>query len=219
MTRRPKGRALFHHPVAAAVIAVVAERGYGAASVEEITARAGIERPEFDALFDDKNDAILRVLEALIEDFKAEAGAAFAAGGEWPDSLRAAAYATTRWIRRYPEATRFGFVSVLEASDMALVQREALVHWCADLIDQGRAVAPDPDQVPAGAAMMAVGAVVELLARVQQGTIQPNRIARVSQLMYGAVRPYLGEEAARRELSIPPPADLLPERLAHRGGL
>jgi hypothetical protein len=213
---RLEGRALFHHPLAAAVIAVVVEHGCAEAEVEQICERAGVERGEFEAFFDDKNDAILRVFVATTEDYKAEAGGAFASGGEWPDSLRAAAYATVRWIRRYPEATRFGLLSMLEAGDMALVHREATIRWCADLIDQGRAVAPNPDQVPAGAAMMSVGAVIEILARVEQGTIPPTRIARVSQLMYGAVRPYLGEERARRELSIPPPPDLSPERLAHR---
>jgi AcrR family transcriptional regulator len=206
--RRLDGRALFRHPLAAAVIAVVAERGYARASVGEIAARAGVERGEFDRLFADKNDAVLRVFEAYIEEFKAEVGGAFAAAGAWPDSLRAAAYATTRWILRYPESTRFSMVSVLEAGDMALVLREATFRWCADLIDQGRSVAPEPAAVPESAALIAVGAVVEILAREQQGTIEAE-IELVPQLMYGAVRPYLGEEAARRELSIPPPADLL----------
>jgi hypothetical protein len=30
----------------------------------------------------------------------------------------------------------------------------------------------------------------------------------VPRMMYAAVRPYLGEEAARAELEIPPPSDL-----------
>lgn len=208
--RRLDGRALFRRPLAAAVIAVVAEHGYARASVEEIAARAGVEHGEFEGLFADKHDAVLRVFEAYIEDFKAEVGGAFEAGGTWPDSLRAAAYAMTRWIRRYPEATRFGMVSVLEAGDMALILRENSFRWGADLIDAGRTVAPDPTTIPASAALIAVGAVGEILAREQQGTIDADLIELVPQLMYGAVRPYLGEEAARRELSIPPPADLLP---------
>jgi hypothetical protein len=55
---------------------------------------------------------------------------------------------------------------------------------------------------------MAMGAIVETLRRQQEGTLAEDVVEAVPKMMYAAVRPYLGEEAARRELEIPPPPDL-----------
>jgi hypothetical protein len=55
---------------------------------------------------------------------------------------------------------------------------------------------------------MMVGSVVEGLRRQQEGTLPGDVVSLVPRMMYVAVRPYLGEEAARRELEIPPPPDL-----------
>ena len=66
------------------------------------------------------------------------------------------------------------------------------------------------------AAIIAIGGVAETLRRQQEGTLTADAVAIVPEMMYAAVRPYLGEEAARAELSIPPPPDLAdPE---HRPG-
>jgi AcrR family transcriptional regulator len=205
---RLEGAALFADPIAAAVIAVIHERGYEQATVAEFARRAGITPAEFDLQFDGKRDATLRVFEAYIDDFVARARTAFESSPEWPRNLRAAAYETVRWITQYPEAAWFGMVGVLEAGDMALVRREEVFKWCASLIDRGRAVAADPAAVPRSASLMAIGAIVEMLRRQQEGSLVADPVATVPRLMYGAVRPYLGEEAARRELAIPPPADL-----------
>jgi len=53
--------------------------------------------------------------------------------------------------------------------------------------------------------------------REGQGRLSSAPVELVPELMYGAVRPYLGEEAARRELTIPPPPDLA-ESETPRGG-
>ena len=204
-----EGPALFRHPLAGAVVATVVERGYDAATVEQMIARGGVGKAEFERLFDSKADAVLRVFEAYIDDFERQVKAAFDAAPPWPDSLRAAAYELIRWMREHPDAAPFGMVEVLEAGEMSRLRREKVFGWCAALIDAGRAVAPEPDAVPEGAALIAVGAVVETISRSSQGTLETDPVELVPQLMYGAVRPYLGEEAARAELSIPPPEDLL----------
>lgn len=202
------GRELYLHPLSAAVVAVVAERGFSAATVEEIAARAGLARDDFLRLFDDKTDAVVRVFDAYVEDFKGKVLSAYEGGATWPDGLRNAAYATMRWMIEHPEGTRFGMVSALEAGERARLVREQVFIWCAGLIEDGRKVAPDPAAVPEGAALMAIGAIVELLTRQLQGTIDADPVETVPKMMYGAIRPYLGEEIARRELDIRPPPDL-----------
>lgn len=205
-TERLEGRELFVHPLAAALVATVVRRGYAAATVEEISARAGLPQQEFARLFADKAEAVQRVFEAYAEDFRRQVQGAYDRQGEWPESLRAAGYAVIDWIERYPDAYHFGMVDVLDANEMARVRREELFRWCAGLIDAGREVAPDPAAVPPGAPLIAVGAVVEILTRQAQGDGDAVPLELVPEMMYGAVRPYLGEAAARRELSMPRPA-------------
>jgi AcrR family transcriptional regulator len=203
-----EGRALYEHPISASLMAAIHRHGYREVDITEVAAEAGMSRPEFDLQFRGKDDLTLRVFEAFIDDFEDRIRTAYDSLPSWPDNLRAAAYETVRWITEYPEGTWFGMVGVLEAGDMALVRREGVFKWCASLIDAGRSVVADPDAVPRSAPLMAIGAIVEMLRRQQQGALFADPVATVPRLMYSAVRPYLGDEAARRELEIPPPADL-----------
>jgi AcrR family transcriptional regulator len=196
----------FADPVARALVEIVGERGYEATSVEAVVRHAGIGMREFRRHYTDKEDCVRQVFEAFIDDFLRQVRSAFEAEPGWPTSLRAAAYATTDWMDRHPDTARFGMVDVLGArNEMIRVRREEIFVYCAGLIDAGRAVAPDPAAVPEAAAVMAVGAVVQIVTRRMQLGVDLDFAALVPELMYGAVRPYLGEEAARAELSAPRP--------------
>ncbi|HVS99167.1 MAG TPA: hypothetical protein VHE08_01490 [Solirubrobacterales bacterium] len=203
-----EGAALLAHPIAAAIVATIHDRGYATATVEEFMVRAEMTRREFDHHFAGKDEAALRVLEAHIDAYVERAGRAYDAVATWPDNLRAAAYETTRYILENPEMTWFGMVGVLEADDLARARRDQVFSWAAGLIDAGRGVAPDPTAIPRSAAMVAVGAIVEALRRTQESGLPVKPVEAVPVLMYAAVRPYLGEETARAELVIAPPADL-----------
>jgi hypothetical protein len=102
-------------------------------------------------------------------------------------------------------------VGVLDAGEMAQVRREEVFRWCASLVEAGREASPG-EPPPRSAALITVGAVVEGLRRQQEGTLRGDPVEVVPQMMYRAVRPYLGEEAALRELGIPPPPDLARRR-------
>jgi AcrR family transcriptional regulator len=205
---RLEGSALLGHPIARAAMAVIRERGYGAADIDEITRRPGVDAVYLEHQFAGKADLTLRLLEAITDDYRARVGAAHEAIPTWPDNLRAAGWETARWILGNPEPVWFGMVGVLDAPEIVLARREELFRWCAGLVDAGRSLAPDPGRAPRAAAVMMVGSVVEGLRRQQEGTLPGGVVEAVPKMMYAAVRPYLGEEAARRELEIPPPPDL-----------
>ena len=197
----------FADPIAGALVALVVERGYAATDVEAVIERAGVERAEFEHRFAGKEDCVQQVYEAFIEDFLREVRRAYSAEPEWPASLRAAAYATADWMSDHPDTARFGMVDVLGArNEMIRVRREAIFQYCAGLIDAGRAVAPDPASVPQTAPIVAIGAVVQILSQRMQMGEDLGTARLVPELMYRAVLPYLGEEAARAELEMPRPA-------------
>lgn len=206
---RLEGAALLAHPLTDALIAMVREHGYEGAGLAEILERANFDRAAFEREFDGKEDLVLRVVDAISDDFRSRVVDAFETEAEWPATLRAAGWEMARWILDNPESVWFGMVGVLDAGDMVLTRRRELFLWCTTLVDAGRALAPDPTAVPPLAPLMSVGAVVELLRRGAEGQPLQGVVGAVPFLLYGAVRPYLGEDAARRELSIVPPSDLL----------
>ncbi len=93
---------------------------------------------------------------------------------------------------------------MLWVSELAQARREAGFQQFQTMIDAGRGEVADPDSIPASAAESVIGSIAALLTkRLQGGSLKPYEL--VPELMSLAVRPYLGEVAAERELRIPPP--------------
>ena len=186
------------------MVDIVGERGYEATTVEAVLERAGVARREFDERFAGKEDCALKTLEALIAKFEWRVGCAYAAFSDWRTGLRAAAYACADWLVEFPNAVRYGVVEVLKAdSEMPRVRREELFRFCAGLIDGGRAEAVEP--VGESTAVVAIGSIMQLLTQRMQVGAEVGAHGIVPEMMYAVVRPYLGEEAAREELTMPRP--------------
>jgi AcrR family transcriptional regulator len=211
---RRDAAALLADPIGEAALDTIRARGYAEASVEEFVSRAGMTRAEFDRRFADKEEVTRLLIEAHLDRFLERVGGAYERVADWPANLRAAAYETARYLEENPDMTWFMLVGVLEADDMARARRDQIFGWAAGLIDAGRETLADPDSVPRSAPLMAVGAIVETLRRHHAEGSRVDVAENLPWLMYAAVRPYLGEEAARAELKIEVPVDLRPPRAA-----
>jgi AcrR family transcriptional regulator len=193
-------------PIFAALIAVVAERGYEATTVAEIARRAGVDRADFERRFADKDACALLCFEAFVADYEWRVESAYHSQPDWRTGLRATAYEVAEWICEHPDLIRFGTVDSLEAkSEMIRVRREEVLGYGARVIDRGRAEAADPDAIPSSAGVMAVGSIVQLLTLQMQGHRNLDPFTVVREMLYLAVRPYVGEQAAREELTLPRP--------------
>jgi AcrR family transcriptional regulator len=187
-----------------AMLDLVSEQGYEATGLDEVLARAGVPRGDFERLFGSMQECAVFVFESFMAECIGATRRAYDSKAEWPDSLRAAAYALARWLKEHPREVRFGAVEMLWVSELSQARRELAFQTFAELADGGRAVAEDPDSVPAFSGEAVVGSVAKTLAkRAQQKGTSPYEF--VPQLMYLAVLPYLGEEAAEAELRIPAP--------------
>jgi hypothetical protein len=120
--------------------------------------------------------------------------------------MRASAYAQARWINENPRKVRFGMVEMLWAGELAQALRERAFKNYVEMVDDGRKVAEDPDAIPAFTAEAAIGSMTEMITKRMQREHRPDPREFIPELMYLAVLPYLGEDAARRELTMPPPA-------------
>lgn len=189
-----------HDRIQDAIIALVAERGLEATTVELIAERAGVSVACFETYFADKQKCFDLVFEELLNAYISGARQAFATCGPWRDRLRAATYFGLRTLENDAAITRFVMVGALSGGEIALARRDRMVAFVVDLVDPGRRELEDPDSVPRAMAEGAVGAAYELIvAATIKGTPQAWREV-APRFMYLAVLPYLGEEAAQEEL-------------------
>ena len=119
--------------------------------------------------------------------------------------MRATAYALLRFLRADERVARLAAVEVQYAGEGAQQLFLETFNRLVDLIDEGSAETSGPDS-PSRATALGVGGV--LFARLQEAVAKRELglgEEEIPELMYGAVFPYLGAEAAEEELRIPPP--------------
>jgi AcrR family transcriptional regulator len=192
-----------------AMVDVVLERGYEGATVGLVAARAGVSEETFRRHFADEAECFMAVFRRYVGVFESRVVGAFGREDDWRAGLRAAAYAAAGYIRDYPRETRFGGIQILGAGPLPQAHSGNFLQRIVDLIDAGRQELDDPDSMSRGVAEGVLGSVYEsLLRELQRGEVRAPEDF-VPELMYIAVRPYLGHEAAREELAIPPPPEMV----------
>jgi AcrR family transcriptional regulator len=192
--------------IAQAVTDEIAERGYENASVEGVIDRAGVTMAEFLVNFEDLADCAIRVYRQRIEEFTDQIVSAFEAEEVWPDSLRAAAYATADFLHANPSMLEFGTTQMFSSGLISEARRESQFKRMVEMIDAGREAPGVLPGVNRSTADVALGTIYETIIRNTGDTHETSKPETyVPDLMYVTVRLYLGEEAARRELELPPP--------------
>ncbi len=187
-----------------ALLDLSASGGYETVTVDALLESAAASEAEFDANFADLEDCAMQLLDRFLPAIQAKIESAYQAEDYWPDALRAASYVVADWIVSHPREVRFGAVELLKVGELARVRREAVFMSFAYMINAGRECCEDPAAAPELVGERAIGSLAEILtAQLRQG--MPDAHSFVPQLMYLAVLPYLGEEIAARELTIPPP--------------
>lgn len=189
-----------------AMVDLAYERGYDAVNVADIAAQAGGKEADFVTFFPSKQDCAVAALEEIAESNVRVVRCAFDGEPTWPDSLRAAAYAHARWITNHPKEFRFGLLEALWVGELTGAMRDNLFKEFIAMVDAGRGVAEDPDSIPAFTAEGVVGSITQTIAR-SLGKPERDLFSLVPEMMFLAVRPYLGEEAARKELTVAQPED------------
>jgi AcrR family transcriptional regulator len=185
--------------IIAAMVEVVAERGYAAASVEVVTARAGVSRRTFYRCFESREACFLeiidlgqrRTVELLLEAFDAEE--------TWQDGLRGALASLLVWLDSEPLLTRVWLVESLAAGAWALEQRERNLQALRKLI-----VSSWPESEKWSSPPLAAEGVIASVLGIAHAHIVSGRpeplIGLLGPLMGVVVRPYVSSRAAAREI-------------------
>jgi AcrR family transcriptional regulator len=117
----------------------VAERGYAAATIDDVVRRAGVSKATFYEHFSDKQECFLAAYEAASEELLARVREAHAsAKDDWMERTRAGIHAYLRWLAADPALARVYLVEVAAAGPVALERREALRDRYAELVRERR---------------------------------------------------------------------------------
>jgi len=189
-----------------ALLDLCADRGYAGLELGELLERAGLDEDAFHRHYPDLDACFAAVIRAIYEEFFAFAQQAVAGVRGWRDRMRATAYALLRFLRR---DERVAHLAAVEAQQVEAAEGPFLETFnrLVDLIDEGSAETGGPDS-PGRATALGVGGVV--FARIQEAVSEGELELgeeEIPELMYAAVFPYLGAEAAAEELRISPPPD------------
>jgi AcrR family transcriptional regulator len=196
------------HRLREALLDLCVERGYGDLRLEDLLERAAVDAPDFHHSYPDLDAYFNAVLGRAYAEFFEVAQAAVAGKAGWRDRMRATAYALLRFLRTDERVARLAAVEAQHGGEGALRLFVQTFNRLVDLLDEGSAEAGGPES-PSRATAVGIGGVV--FARVQEAVAEGELglgEEEIPQLMYAAVFPYLGAEAAEEELRIPPPPEL-----------
>jgi AcrR family transcriptional regulator len=190
-----------------ALLDLCSERGYAGLELSDLLARAGVEEADFHRRYADLDAYFNTVLAQTYGAFFEVAQEAVVGKVGWRDRMRATAYALLRFLRADERVARLAAVEAQHGGEGALRLFVETFNRLVDLLEEGSAEAGGPDS-PGRATAVGIGGVV--FARVQEAVAEGELSLgeeEIPQLMYAAVFPYLGVEAAEEELRMPPPPE------------
>jgi AcrR family transcriptional regulator len=187
-----------------ATIELSVECGYLNVSLPMLLERSGVTESEFRSHFDDLEDCFCQLMEAETERAGRQVLTAFAREQGWRAQMRAAAQALLDYLLEDLTRARCVCVEVVYAGDRAKLIRDQQMQAFFLLIDQGRQEMADPGALTPFTAE-AIGS--SIYQRMQSALLDDQLEefeTSIPEMMYLAVLPYLGPEAAEEELALPP---------------
>jgi AcrR family transcriptional regulator len=182
-----------------AAVTVVAEKGYGATTVADLTKEAGVSRTTFYELFEDKEACFLAAYDAAADVLARRVAAAFETQEAWPDRVRAGLIMLLESLAGEPQIARLALVDVGSAGPRAQRRYRAALQRMTPFFDEGRDFAPGGRRLPANTSRMVIGAVTGLVA----DEIEAGRADRLPDLLpeilFATLVPYLGPAVAAKE--------------------
>jgi AcrR family transcriptional regulator len=189
-----------------AVGAAVAEKGFAAATIDDIVRGAGVSKKTFYEHFQDKEDCFLAAYEQAGGELFQHVRAAHLAESDWLARTRAGIGAYLRWLAAEPALARVFLIEVAAAGPRAAACRERLRDRYADLMrelqEEARAGRSPLPELPEEVFQALVAAVDDVVVR----RIRAGRAERLPELepilLYLQVALLAGPELAARSIEL-----------------
>jgi AcrR family transcriptional regulator len=183
-----------------AAVRVVAEKGYAAATIGDLTGAAGVSRTTFYELFADKEACFLAAYDNAVEALIRRVMAAYEGEERWPDRARAGLAALLEALAEEPALARLALVDIGAAGPAAQRRYRAAIQRLTPLFDEGRDFAPSGRSLPPNTSRMAIGGVTGLVSDALLEGNDGGLPGLLSDVLFATLVPYIGPDAAAREV-------------------
>ncbi|HEX5763855.1 MAG TPA: TetR/AcrR family transcriptional regulator [Solirubrobacterales bacterium] len=183
-----------------AAVRVVAEKGYGATTIGDLTREASISRTTFYELFDDKEACFLAAFDSVVELLMRRIVRAYEAEEHWPERARAGLEALLETLADEPALARLAMVHVGSVGPAAQRRHRVAMQRLTPLFDEGRDFAPSGHRLPANTSRMAVGGLTGLISDELLAGRTPQLLELLPDLLFAVLVPYVGPRAAVEEI-------------------
>jgi AcrR family transcriptional regulator len=184
--------------ILAAVADVTSAASYAEMSVEDIIVTAGVSRRTFYEHFNNKDDAFLAAYDEAAADLADHVLSAIETEDDFAARAGAGLQAFLDFLAARPALSRMCIVEVLAAGPEAIVRRNRVMRAFAALIEENASRLLD-ETAPSLTAETIVGGIYEVVyTRVLRGKIR-ELPELLPDLVYSALLPYIGPEAAADE--------------------
>jgi AcrR family transcriptional regulator len=180
------------------MLEAVGAHGYEQTTVQDALSRAGLYRQAFYDNFHDKEDCYLEALEAGSAWVELAMRKAVVDEVGWRNRLRGALAGLLGFLDDEPEIGRALLVEVHAAGPRAVAKRTEAMERAAKAVDLARE--ESEDDAPAISAEAVVAGVLAVLHSRLAGGESGDYRRLLPELMYLAVLPFFGAEAAAEEM-------------------
>jgi AcrR family transcriptional regulator len=180
---------------------IVQRDGYSAATVAEITRRAGVDGRAFYRSFADKQEAFAAATELLFRHVMAAAAAAFVTGDSWPERVWEAARALTQCVEQNPTLARVSLIEIHAVGPVSM--RRAAELACAFTIFLQEGYRHEPKHgCPSTLALEAIATTVFELGyqQARSKNADPKLSGLAAHVAFIALAPFLGAAEANEFL-------------------
>jgi AcrR family transcriptional regulator len=182
----------------AALATAVAEKGYRAVTITDVTKQARVSRRVFYANFEGKEECFLAAFEVVVGHIRELAGEAVAGIRDWAHQAIAVSRAVLSFFAAEPDLARLCLVEAQAAGPAVAARFHEAVHEALPYLEQGRAERSGERELPPSTEESTLGALVMLASRkVAAGEAERLRelLPEFSEFI---LAPYLGAEDAGR---------------------
>jgi AcrR family transcriptional regulator len=181
-----------------ALVDTVAERGYNATTVAQITKAASVSRRTFYEHFEDKEACFLAAYEMIADHIRSSMQAAAGAFEDWPQQVRAALATMLRFLAGEPDLARIVMVEPIAAGGEIAARHRASMQGFVEILKAGRPEHGGERPLPEVIEETLVGGILSLIVR----EISAGKTEELEKLLPDLVEltlaPYLGAEEAER---------------------
>jgi AcrR family transcriptional regulator len=181
-----------------ALVDTVAERGYNATTVANITKAAAVSRRTFYEHFADKEACFLAAYEMVADHIRDSMQVAAQSFEEWPQQVRAALATMLRFLAGEPELARVVMIEPVAAGGEIAARHRESMQGFVEILKAGRPEHGGERPLPEATEATLVGGIVSLIVR----EINAGRTAKLEDLLPDLVEltlaPYLGAEQAAK---------------------